>query len=184
MTVALKFAPSAGLKSVGPATSSTTKDNLARRHCWRKRNKTRISKPWKEENDIRDCPGCKTEVEKIDGCNHMTCVACQCHFCWVCCATFNEASQVYEHLKAEHNGIYDEGEYDGWEDPALFEGDEDEEEEEGDEEEEEEEEHDTAMFDEHNYVEFDIAEMLRGRPRRPQIVVFEFGQPNLIDYDP
>ena len=78
---------------------------------------------WKVENNIRDCPGCKTEVEKIDGCNHMTCAACRCHFCWVCSADFQKAAEVYEHMKAEHNGIYDPGEYDGWEDPAEFEED-------------------------------------------------------------
>ena len=103
---------------------------------------------WKVENNIRDCPGCKTEVEKIDGCNHMTCAACQCHFCWVCSADFKEAAQVYEHMKAKHNGIYDPGEYDGWEDPAELEED-------G---------HDG---------EDDNAAMIEDHPRRPQVEAFE-----------
>ncbi|KAF9821242.1 hypothetical protein IEO21_00850 [Rhodonia placenta] len=32
------------------------------------------------------CPGCKTPAEKIDGCNHMTCMSpgCNTHFCYVC----------------------------------------------------------------------------------------------------
>ena len=103
---------------------------------------------WKVENNIRDCPGCKTELEKIDGCNHMTCAACQCHFCWVCSAEFKEAAQVYEHMKAEHDGIYDPGEYDGWEDPAEFEED-------------------------GQDGENDNAAVIDDHPRRPQIENFE-----------
>ncbi|TMW63532.1 hypothetical protein Poli38472_002473 [Pythium oligandrum] len=35
----------------------------------------RISKP---------CPGCRYDVEKDGGCNHMTCVVCKADFCWLC----------------------------------------------------------------------------------------------------
>jgi len=32
------------------------------------------------------CPTCKTTIEKISGCNHMTCMtpACNTHFCYIC----------------------------------------------------------------------------------------------------
>lgn len=32
----------------------------------------------------KPCPGCKVPIDKIDGCNHMTCGKCQHEFCWVC----------------------------------------------------------------------------------------------------
>ncbi|KAI5122455.1 hypothetical protein M0805_008766 [Coniferiporia weirii] len=34
----------------------------------------------------KNCPGCKTPTEKIDGCNHMTCCSpgCNTHFCYIC----------------------------------------------------------------------------------------------------
>ena len=30
------------------------------------------------------CPECGAAVDKIDGCNHMTCSACKFEFCWLC----------------------------------------------------------------------------------------------------
>eukprot|EP00913_Durusdinium_trenchii_P009516 g8944.t1 len=32
----------------------------------------------------KECPQCKTQILKHDGCNHMVCIACQCHWCWTC----------------------------------------------------------------------------------------------------
>ena len=75
---------------------------------------------WKEENDVRDCPSCKSQVEMVDGCSHMACTACDSHFCWACQAVFDEATDAYEHLRVVYPGIYDEGWNDGWEDPAEF----------------------------------------------------------------
>ncbi|KAI9657898.1 MAG: hypothetical protein M1829_006860 [Trizodia sp. TS-e1964] len=37
----------------------------------------------KKELGIKDCPKCKTPMEKIDGCNHMTCKGCGAHLCWI-----------------------------------------------------------------------------------------------------
>lgn len=34
--------------------------------------------------NIKKCPSCSSGVEKIDGCNHMTCQNCKTHFCWIC----------------------------------------------------------------------------------------------------
>nr|CAB3265629.1 ZF(RING/C6HC)-7 Zn-finger (RING/cysteine-rich C6HC)-7 [Phallusia mammillata] len=32
----------------------------------------------------KTCPGCRAFVEKIDGCNQMTCSKCGTYFCWLC----------------------------------------------------------------------------------------------------
>jgi len=39
--------------------------------------------------DWKCCPGCNTVVEKIGGCDHMTCLSrgCNTHFCWSCGST-------------------------------------------------------------------------------------------------
>lgn len=32
----------------------------------------------------KPCPQCKTHIEKIEGCNKMTCWKCKTYFCWIC----------------------------------------------------------------------------------------------------
>ena len=34
--------------------------------------------------NVSFCPLCRTKIEKIEGCNHMTCGFCQFEFCWIC----------------------------------------------------------------------------------------------------
>ncbi|CAK4780669.1 unnamed protein product, partial [Aphanomyces euteiches] len=46
---------------------------------------------WQDEG--KSCPGCKTPTEKVDGCNHMTCVCGQ-HWCYVCCVGFDNADDT------------------------------------------------------------------------------------------
>jgi hypothetical protein len=36
------------------------------------------------QKDVKECPQCRTAIEKNNGCNHMTCVACKHEFCWTC----------------------------------------------------------------------------------------------------
>lgn len=62
----------------------------------------------KKELGVQDCPRCKTFLEKIAGCDHITCQACGTHICWVCMATFRDGDACYQHLMAVHKG----GEYD------------------------------------------------------------------------
>ncbi|GAU90593.1 hypothetical protein RvY_02991 [Ramazzottius varieornatus] len=32
----------------------------------------------------KPCPGCKSPIQKTDGCNHMKCLKCKHDFCWIC----------------------------------------------------------------------------------------------------
>ncbi|XP_075394594.1 E3 ubiquitin-protein ligase RNF14-like [Tenrec ecaudatus] len=41
------------------------------------------SRTWLERNSKR-CPCCGTHIEKLDGCNKMTCTNCMQYFCWIC----------------------------------------------------------------------------------------------------
>ncbi|KAI1459626.1 hypothetical protein F4805DRAFT_48202 [Annulohypoxylon moriforme] len=58
----------------------------------------------KKEIGIKDCPKCKTPLEKTDGCDHMTC-RCGAHICWVCLKVFEASGLCYSHMNREHNGI-------------------------------------------------------------------------------
>lgn len=33
---------------------------------------------------VKECPSCHHGIEKVDGCNHMTCGKCHFEFCWLC----------------------------------------------------------------------------------------------------
>jgi hypothetical protein len=59
----------------------------------------------KKELNIKDCPRCKTPMEKTMGCNHMTCGGCKAHICWVCMAVFETSDPCYRHMNKEHGGI-------------------------------------------------------------------------------
>ncbi|KAI0965631.1 hypothetical protein F4678DRAFT_452053 [Xylaria arbuscula] len=58
----------------------------------------------KKEIGIKDCPKCKTPLEKIDGCNHMAC-RCGAHICWVCLRVFGLSDDCYSHMRKEHGDI-------------------------------------------------------------------------------
>ena len=65
----------------------------------------KLFKEWMEAHDVKSCPGCKASIEKVAGCNHMTCTRCQTHICWVCLDTFPKAEGIYDHMRAVHGGI-------------------------------------------------------------------------------
>lgn len=61
----------------------------------------------KRELGIKDCPECKTSIEKTEGCNHMQCKACKAHICWCCMACFPSGDACYQHLSSEHGGAFE-----------------------------------------------------------------------------
>ncbi|KAG1778147.1 hypothetical protein EV702DRAFT_189312 [Suillus placidus] len=60
---------------------------------------------WAATHDVKNCPGCKTPIERSEGCNHMTCARCQTHICWECLSTFPKGDGIYEHMREKHGGI-------------------------------------------------------------------------------
>lgn len=49
-------------------------------------------KKWKKGKFIKKCPNCKFWTEKNEGCNHMTCRACNYEWCWYCSGKY-----TYDH---------------------------------------------------------------------------------------
>ncbi|CAG9313928.1 unnamed protein product [Blepharisma stoltei] len=39
---------------------------------------------WAKGKEIQLCPKCKHRIEKIEGCNHMSCSICSYQWCWLC----------------------------------------------------------------------------------------------------
>lgn len=64
----------------------------------------KLFQEWKKKAGVKACPTCGTGIEKIDGCNHMTCVTCKSHICWVCMGVF-KSFEIYDHMNAKHGGI-------------------------------------------------------------------------------
>ncbi|KAG2347151.1 hypothetical protein BDR05DRAFT_958623 [Suillus weaverae] len=56
---------------------------------------------------VKKCPTCQALIEKVDGCNHMTCTMCNSHICWRCMGVFS-ATTIYAHMSSDHGTIYDE----------------------------------------------------------------------------
>ena len=47
-------------------------------------DKDKSFESWRNSSNVKKCPKCKYYVEKIDGCNHMTCFNCKYQWCWLC----------------------------------------------------------------------------------------------------
>ncbi|CAF1442892.1 unnamed protein product [Adineta steineri] len=44
---------------------------------------------WLKKNS-KKCPKCHSYIEKISGCDHMTCKKCQHEFCWECFSDYKK----------------------------------------------------------------------------------------------
>ena len=51
------------------------------------------------------CPKCDVGIEKYEGCNHVLCLACGAHICWVCLQFFSKESQCYGHMETGHGSF-------------------------------------------------------------------------------
>ena len=47
--------------------------------------------------NFKKCPHCYCDVEKISGCNHMTCTKCHGEFCWVCLIRTRGSDHNFSH---------------------------------------------------------------------------------------
>ncbi|KAL3651203.1 hypothetical protein CASFOL_004205 [Castilleja foliolosa] len=53
---------------------------------------------------VKMCPSCGFTIEKLDGCNHISC-RCGAHVCWVCLEVFRSSEDCYTHLRSVHETI-------------------------------------------------------------------------------
>ena len=60
------------------------------------------TKEWLDSN-TKPCPVCKASVEKLAGCNKMTCVSCGNFFCWLCLKLLSHVNP-YRHYSIVENG--------------------------------------------------------------------------------
>ncbi|KAF9475728.1 hypothetical protein BDN70DRAFT_223442 [Pholiota conissans] len=73
--------------------------------CGEAGNGDDLFQEWAGQRDLKQCPGCKIGIEKNSGCNHVQCVVCQTHFCWVCSQVFPNSNDCYDHMRSIHGGI-------------------------------------------------------------------------------
>ncbi|VDC00578.1 unnamed protein product [Peniophora sp. CBMAI 1063] len=56
-------------------------------------------------HDVKQCPGCKAPIERVEGCGHITCTRCHTHTCWKCMETFDKGVGIYDHMREAHGSI-------------------------------------------------------------------------------
>ena len=62
------------------------------------------SEAWLERFS-KKCPACKASIQKIDGCNKMTCFSCRRNFCWLCNSLLHH-DNPYAHFNNQKGGCY------------------------------------------------------------------------------
>ena len=50
----------------------------------------------KKHKNVDNCPKCDMRIEKVAGCNHMTCLYCHYEFCWICKGEAYEGSGHFD----------------------------------------------------------------------------------------
>ena len=61
---------------------------------------------------IKNCPSCDHPTYLVSGCSHITCSICSAHWCFECGYEFS-ASEIYQHLRNVHGGIWFNRAYNG-----------------------------------------------------------------------
>lgn len=56
-------------------------------------------------NYAKKCPECGANIQKIDGCNKMTCMKCRAYFCWICNA-FLSKQNPYAHFSDQDSKCF------------------------------------------------------------------------------
>ncbi|KAG9311926.1 hypothetical protein JVU11DRAFT_8187 [Chiua virens] len=55
---------------------------------------------------VKKCPQCHVPIEKLEGCNHISC-RCGAHICWRCMGIFTQET-IYPHMHRAHQTIHDD----------------------------------------------------------------------------
>ena len=59
-----------------------------------------------DRKNRKNCPKCSAPIEKISGCQHMTCSQCKSHICWQCLKFFQTPKDCDDHLIKYHSGVF------------------------------------------------------------------------------
>ncbi|XP_033749007.1 ATP-dependent RNA helicase DEAH12, chloroplastic-like [Pecten maximus] len=59
----------------------------------------------KNKANRKRCPNCAMPIEKNGGCNHVACLSCRKHICWLCLEFFDGSSTCYGHLDKTHGSF-------------------------------------------------------------------------------
>ncbi|CAK6957270.1 E3 ubiquitin-protein ligase RNF14 [Scomber scombrus] len=65
-----------------------------------------FSRDWLNEN-CKCCPRCGTNIQKVDGCNKMTCTSCKRYFCWLCLGVLSKVNP-YSHFNNPNSPCYNQ----------------------------------------------------------------------------
>lgn len=57
-------------------------------------------------NTSKQCPKCKSWMQKLDGCNKMACVRCHCYFCWLCFCILSK-NDPYSHFNSKNSECFE-----------------------------------------------------------------------------
>ena len=109
------------LRDAYEASTGEERRKLERRygkHVLRQLIEDSFSEEWLRTNS-KQCPHCSTHIEKVDGCNKMTCTKCRTFFCWLCGAHLAK-NNPYGHFNTPGGGCFNQlfqgVDVDAWED--------------------------------------------------------------------